>query len=291
MAPYTFSGRGRVKVFKRVGRCIYCGTSEHELSPEQESLTDEHIIPLGLGGNMILPAASCKACQVIINRDVEQPLQRGISGMFTPARANIGLHGRKRDKNGRTVPELSIIVENQFGFRRTIHAKGTDVPFALAGFISGPPEYFAIRPTRRIETWFSVDHAHLMRLGVRAGEKVHGLGYFDSLLHSRLVAKIGLALTYAVFPYDRVKPWVRDLILGRDELSFRFVGSQPSSNRTNNLHRLSVSQLPFMPPPLPPGSDKIIAASITLFHSYGAPEYLILVGELDGSFDDRFPIT
>jgi hypothetical protein len=40
-----------------VGSCIYCGS--------RENLSDEHVVPFGLGGNAILPAASCSVCSAI----------------------------------------------------------------------------------------------------------------------------------------------------------------------------------------------------------------------------------
>jgi 5-methylcytosine-specific restriction endonuclease McrA len=43
--------------YSNVNRCIYCGTLEN--------LTDEHIIPYGLGGRSILPKASCSECSNI----------------------------------------------------------------------------------------------------------------------------------------------------------------------------------------------------------------------------------
>jgi len=39
-------------VLRRIGKCIYCGSTE--------ALSDEHIIPLGLNGAWILEQASCK---------------------------------------------------------------------------------------------------------------------------------------------------------------------------------------------------------------------------------------
>jgi len=42
-------------------RCLYCGAAT-------ESLIDEHAIPHGLGGHLILPKASCTACQKITSR-------------------------------------------------------------------------------------------------------------------------------------------------------------------------------------------------------------------------------
>src|SRR6185436_305115 len=40
-----------------VGFCIYCGS--------KENLSDEHVVPFGLGGNAILPEASCHSCSAI----------------------------------------------------------------------------------------------------------------------------------------------------------------------------------------------------------------------------------
>src|SRR5665213_1960681 len=54
--------------FPPVGACIYCGATE--------GLTKEHIIPLGLGGQFVLPAASCPACSKITS-DFERKVLRG----------------------------------------------------------------------------------------------------------------------------------------------------------------------------------------------------------------------
>jgi 5-methylcytosine-specific restriction endonuclease McrA len=44
-------------VLAPVSACIYCGATEPDTK-----LTDEHIVPLSLGGTLILPKASCLAC-------------------------------------------------------------------------------------------------------------------------------------------------------------------------------------------------------------------------------------
>jgi hypothetical protein len=41
-----------------VGRCIYCGSTDQ--------LSDEHIVPAGLGGDQILYKASCESCRLKI---------------------------------------------------------------------------------------------------------------------------------------------------------------------------------------------------------------------------------
>jgi hypothetical protein len=59
-------------IYEPVGRCIYCGASDCEL-------TDEHIIPFGLGGADILPKSSCKPCARITGK-FEGVVQRTIFG-------------------------------------------------------------------------------------------------------------------------------------------------------------------------------------------------------------------
>src|SRR5262245_27323795 len=43
-----------------VGRCVYCDSDD--------DLSDEHVVPLGLGGTWILQAASCGRCRDITSR-------------------------------------------------------------------------------------------------------------------------------------------------------------------------------------------------------------------------------
>ena len=55
--------------FKSVGECIYCGDHSDKLS-------DEHIIAYGLGGEDVLPHASCKSCQNITSKFELEVLRR-----------------------------------------------------------------------------------------------------------------------------------------------------------------------------------------------------------------------
>jgi hypothetical protein len=44
---------------------------------EKDKLTDEHIIPAALGGNLVLSNASCEECQTECNRSFEQRFLKG----------------------------------------------------------------------------------------------------------------------------------------------------------------------------------------------------------------------
>lgn len=73
--------------FEPVGRCIYCGANDMPL-------TDEHIVPFGLGGKLILPQASCDPCAKITSL-IERKVLRGF---LDHGRQAFGVKGRKKHK-------------------------------------------------------------------------------------------------------------------------------------------------------------------------------------------------
>lgn len=52
-------------------QCMYCFKKEPDIG--KKKLGDEHIIPLALGGNLILKESSCDHCADIINKQIETP--------------------------------------------------------------------------------------------------------------------------------------------------------------------------------------------------------------------------
>jgi HNH endonuclease len=65
-----------------IGCCIYCG--------EKKCLSDEHIIPYGLGGSIVLKKASCNSCAKITS-NIELRLLRG---QWWPYRKLLGIQTR-----------------------------------------------------------------------------------------------------------------------------------------------------------------------------------------------------
>lgn len=71
-------------VYDSVGFCIYCGASE--------DLRDEHIVPYGLGGNLVLPKSSCGACA-----DITSKFERSVlRGSFWPVRVFREIQSRRK---------------------------------------------------------------------------------------------------------------------------------------------------------------------------------------------------
>jgi HNH endonuclease len=74
-------------VYPPVGRCVCCGDTTPPLGRE-------HIIPFAFAGKLILPEASCKRCERIINQQIETPVSSQEWGSF---RARCGGCGRHRE--------------------------------------------------------------------------------------------------------------------------------------------------------------------------------------------------
>ena len=104
------------KRFQSVGRCIYCGSTE--------SLSNEHVIPLGLGGTLILPKASCPSCADVTGA-FEQRLLRGHWWAY---RRKVGIKSRHPKEQPDTFP---VIFEYPSGeiFREQI--KPEEYPFLV----------------------------------------------------------------------------------------------------------------------------------------------------------------
>src|SRR5271169_2001834 len=56
--------------FDPIGRCIYCGATP------PTPLTQEHVMPQGLGGGIILPKSSCDPCRQITQKIEELCLRK-----------------------------------------------------------------------------------------------------------------------------------------------------------------------------------------------------------------------
>ena len=83
---HDFLPKPEPRTYAPFGKCVYCGSATE--------LSDEHIIPFGLGGRWVLPKASCNVCSVKTSR-VERTCLRTMLG---PLRLLYGLPSRRKDQ-------------------------------------------------------------------------------------------------------------------------------------------------------------------------------------------------
>ena len=82
---------------KKIGRCIYCGTTDGEL-------TDEHVTPYGLSGRLVLVDASCER-----HSKITSAFEQKILGGWFAARAALSTRTRKKK---RTAPSPMLVVRD-----------------------------------------------------------------------------------------------------------------------------------------------------------------------------------
>jgi hypothetical protein len=81
------------KSLRHIGFCIYCGNPFFSTRSTGRP-TDEHIIPQGLGGSLVLEDASCADCANIINK-FEGDIQ---NNLLFEARKHLGVKGKNRGR-------------------------------------------------------------------------------------------------------------------------------------------------------------------------------------------------
>ena len=113
-----------------VGRCIYCGSDGGT-----DGLRDEHVVPYALGGNTILPSASCAACEAITSY-LDGYLTRGI---FLDLRLQTGIQTRRPKERPKERP---VTFETESG-DRTLVVPVRDHPHFVHLPIWGPPGIMA----------------------------------------------------------------------------------------------------------------------------------------------------
>ena len=95
--------------YPKVNRCVYCGRSDGKL-------TKEHIVPRGLHGNLVLPAASCEQCAKVTS-ELER---RVLKGFMERGRRAMGISSRHK---GRTAsPSTTIELIGNDGEKRAFEA-------------------------------------------------------------------------------------------------------------------------------------------------------------------------
>lgn len=258
--------------FDPVGACIYCGATEN--------LTDEHIIPFGLGGTLILPDASCKACATITGR-FEGICQRTILGNL---RVKAGLPTRRKKQRPKALP-FSVTMEPTAAPERanirTVNLPVSEYPAIMSLFTLSTPRILFGLPDFEKETFDTKiwTNAKAVPEALAIARKHGGKGFmstgFNTKAFCQMLAKIGYSGAVATCGLGAFKPLVLDVISGvRNEVGHLVGGT--------------------LDDPPPPGTDLhswgvevsnvfgrfLMTAHIRLFATYGAPVYRVVVGEL-----------
>jgi len=121
--------------------------------------------------------------------------------------------------------------------------------------------------------WSKIFHPEVVRK-LKEGEKIGGTP-FNGNLYARMFAKIAHSAAIAMMGPSFFKPFLPDVILGKINIPFHFVGcleNQPSKPESHT-HTLYFEKATFM-------DKQYLLASLRLFAYCGAPTYHIVVGSI-----------
>lgn len=262
---------------KPVGRCIYCGAT-HDLS-------DEHIIPFGLYGRMVLPKASCPTCAKTTGR-VERFCLRNMFGRYR-LRFNFPTR-RKKDRptriNARFVTEAGKVITVSMPVEEHpthLAMPKFDVPTILT---PGRPSPVNLCDT---EAWgFTHDDEECRAMLDKYDATAMETSIYVPEFFATMLAKIAHSYAVARLGADAFEPFLTDMIRMRVLADETLVGGFPlaSDPPSEMLHDLrlewwtSETQM----------HNGFVLAMIRLFAVLGAPHYVVVVGAITESGKKAF---
>lgn len=249
--------------FESVGRCIYCGSTDN--------LSDEHILAYALGGNWILPKASCARCACITGRDEALILRGG----FWAVRNFLGFQSRTKERDQPTEFKLHAVNGDE-NKHILVAAEHYPVLLALPRFAGpllldlpdctrqpGPPwhKFLKLDPEILLSTYGAEEYAP-------SSVNAHAF--------ARMLMKTAHSLAVAEYGIDGFDPFLPKYILGEESTFLSFVGSATEMNVGDESdHILKVADFGEAP-------RRWIVGHINLFSRFGAPGYRIVVGQHKG---------
>ena len=256
--------------FEPVNCCIYCGKTNIVLGAE-------HIIPFGLGGQLILPKSSCKACGDATGK-FEGVVQRTIYGDFRMSR---GLQTRhKKERPSHRI--IGTIDQHGNTSQKSISVRDYPAPYWVYTF-GNCGIYLGTHPDTNVTlgnlktihdntalTAFAAEHNWDRKLQFR---------YMPNEF-MRMIAKIGYSFATAVVGYSGFRPLILGSIMNSEANPSYFVGmneiQEPSGlNHNHELKLLIQGRL---------AGTTLLIVHARLFPYAETPTYHAVVGEfVDGT--------
>lgn len=245
----------------KIGECIYCRTKDGKLG-------DEHLIAAGLNGPWELNDASCKSCEKITSAFEGHVL----GPVFLLARAGLKM------RMGRRPTTLPLLIDRGDGKFVQVDLLVEDYPAVVQFPEFIPPAYLAgreysggIQPNgvRTIQVAGPPAHEVGRRLGAKS---VRWITTFKGHSFPRLIAKIAYTFVVADVGLDGIEAaYVLPSIVGQSEDIGRWVGCDGTEALTDPTYLHGVAMRV---------KDGEVIVRVRLFASYGAPEYIVVVGRL-----------
>jgi hypothetical protein len=264
--------------FPSFGECIYCGALAKDVE-----LTDEHVIPLSLGGLAVILDGSCKRCAAETTK-LENEIGHKVLWEF---RTHINAPTRRKKKRPKELPFTYSIGGGEL---QTKTVPIADHPYFTPMPVWGPPGLLlGSKPSKDFEhhkahVFYSVPPNIRETLGLTDGEWADiPFPEFrvNHELYARGVAKIAYCDAVVRFGLHKFRSLaLTDLILGRYPFIPYFVGCKiedtPPPTPRDVLHEITVG-------PEVVNGVKLLVSRIRLFSNsglddHGPPVYEVVLG-------------
>jgi hypothetical protein len=245
-----------------IGKCLYCGSTAN--------LTDEHIVPYGLGGPWKLLDASCEACNKITSAFEREVLRE----FFILVRTKLGLptyHPKQR-------PQTFQFAVEKDEKKEVIEVPVSDCPTLFIMPLFEKPGYITGNAQRNC-LLVSGTSLHGSDLGTLKTKYNLDALSFSAPLHTsfaKLLVKIAYGMVVAQYGLDAIdEAYVIPSILGLKNDVGYWVGCEHPHRSPDFLpperflHRVHLLL-----------NKNEVGARVRLFASFQTPEYLIIVGRL-----------
>ncbi|MEH6521246.1 hypothetical protein [Sulfitobacter sp.] len=263
------SGLIQEQKYEGIGECIYCRANDVQL-------TDEHILPRGMNGYIVMKKASCIPCAREIQK-FEGPVMQKQFGMVRQH-----LKYRSKKKSTYTAP-IELTYRN--GMKRRVQVGLEDYPLSIAfqSHKRGPTylegaDYQTVVKQGLVTLLSEKDMRKILdRVAKKYGAvKVGTPMEFNLEMLSKLTCKIGHGMAVATYGLDNFQPITVDYILGKEIVFPGYYvggsgGKNSSSKKFDNFIMLQIGKH---------NGKHAVFAHIGLFSTLGFPIYTAIVGNL-----------
>jgi hypothetical protein len=265
--------------YASAGRCIYCAV-------EGVPLTDEHIVPESLGGDLIIEKATCEECQAQTHAfeghacDVYRAIRRQLNfpsktkGKKAALRSGsekfiLDVDGRRVKVSAEEFPAL--LTSLAFPLPTVLFNLASDGDLPLTGGVHSielMPQFG--ERLNEIKRKYRANSVSIV--GV---DKAHRMDAGD---FGRMLAKIGHSYAVAQLGLDGFKPVLSNIIRGqRPFFLTHYIGSQVvTTEQGTDLHEVSFDKTSL-------AAGAFVVVRVRLFASYNTPAHLVVVGTRQSS--------
>lgn len=244
-----------------IGHCIYCGAFDR--------LSDEHILPEGMGGRDILKDASCEACRVVTCRLEGHVLQK----MIYPMRIRMGIRGRR--KHPETIPTKLHKSSGEVAIERV---DPRDVVMAAMLPRLTPPGLLTDSPKHEVRAAELDIYGNPDSVAKLAAKGFTGQTSHQIRIHwfARALAKIAHAGAIQRLGANGFEPFLPDVIRGTAEEVYYYVGCErmtcpPPDSEFGSWLRSEV---------LICKAGRLVVMYVRLLAQIGTPVYQIVAGRI-----------